>query len=112
MATMTLKMDDIVKDTFNVVLEFIEGFDTFLTILKPVKNRELDYYCTGVVFGLQGSKVLVKVANTLGDKEKKESMKDPSKVGGWIESLGRGLINTAKNTYNSGKGGNGADGEL
>ena len=55
----------------------------------------------------------MKVANTLGDKEKKDTIKDPAKVGGFFESLGRGLLNTAKNTYNARSGATGgADGDL
>ena len=48
------------------MLEFLDGFYYFITILSPAKGSKLmDQYCTGMSFGLQGSKLLVKVANTL-----------------------------------------------
>ena len=89
-------MDPIVKETMDVILEFIDGFSTFLTVLTPSSHSELDYYCTGVIFGLQGSKILVKVANTLGDKK---DILNTDKVGGWFENLGKGILNTAAKTY-------------
>ena len=73
-----------------------------------------------MIFGLQGSKILVKVANTLinpvgEDGEvsstfgggKKKILPDAKKVGGYIESLGQGLKNTAMNSFAGG-----SDGEL
>mmetsp|Transcript_31309 Transcript_31309/g.41435 ORF Transcript_31309/g.41435 Transcript_31309/m.41435 type:complete len:138 (-) Transcript_31309:352-765(-) len=51
-ASMALRMDPIVKSTLNVVLEFLDGFNAFLTVLTPSARQELDYYCTGMTFGL------------------------------------------------------------
>ena len=49
-ATMTLKLDPIVKDTFNVIVEFLDGFSAFLDVLSP--TSQMDWYCTGMTFGL------------------------------------------------------------
>ena len=60
------QLDPTVDSALTVVLEFLDGFYYFITILSPAKGSILmDQYCTGMSFGLQGSKLLVKVANTL-----------------------------------------------
>ena len=64
-ARSTLKMDPIIDEALTVVLELLDGLYYFITILSPTGLKQLDQYCTGMVFGLQGSKLLVKVANTL-----------------------------------------------
>ena len=46
-------------------MDFFDGLQEFTAILQPKGYKGLDQYCTGMVFGLQGSKLLVQVANTL-----------------------------------------------
>ena len=90
-----------------MVLEFLEGLFYFVGILNPSGYKHLDQYCTGMVFGLQGSKLLVKVANTLinpvgadgkatgtFDKKKKGGFVQP----GWLGRMAEGVMNTAQNT--------------
>lgn len=36
-----------------------------IAILSPERGVTIDEYCTGMIFGLQGSKILVHLANTL-----------------------------------------------
>ena len=48
-----------------MVIDVLDGLYFFITILKPKGSQKLDQYCTGMIFGLEGSKLLVKVANTL-----------------------------------------------
>ena len=45
-----------------MIYEFLGSVSTFISILKGA-NR--DMYCTGLIFGNQGSKMLVKFANVL-----------------------------------------------
>ena len=42
-----------------------------MAILDPQSNEKLDEYCTGMTFGLQGSKVLVSIANVFIGKDGK-----------------------------------------
>ena len=65
MAKGTLSLDPIIDQSLNMVVDFLEGLFYFVNILNPAGYKHLDQYCTGMVFGLQGSKLLVKVANTL-----------------------------------------------
>ena len=97
-ATQFLKLDPILDEAFTVIVEFLEGFVQFLNILTPAKGKALDYYCTGMIFGLQGSKILVKVANTISGG--KNLIPDES----FFENLAEGVVNTFKNTYDATKG--------
>ena len=54
-----------------MVSSFMEAIFNFTAILKPDDNRVLDEYCTGMTYGLQGSKVLVSVANVFMGKDGK-----------------------------------------
>ena len=38
MATMTLKMDSVVKDTFDVIVDFLDGMNNFINVLSPKKG--------------------------------------------------------------------------
>ena len=99
-ATATLKLDPIIKETFDVILEFLDGFSALIDVLSPSKHSETDMYCTGMIFGLQGSKILVKVANSIGEKKELPSDAD---VLGFFENLGKGIFRTATNTYEQAK---------
>ena len=67
----------------------------------------MDNYCKGMVFGLEGSKLLVKVANTLinpigkdGKAQSTFSKKNINlpDVGDIIGKVGEGILNTAKDS--------------
>ena len=45
-----------------MIYEFLGSVSTFIQILKGANK---DMYCTGLIFGNQGSKMLVKFANVL-----------------------------------------------
>jgi hypothetical protein len=106
MAKSSLRLDPIIEEALQIIIDVLDGLFYFYTILSPVGRDHLDMYCTGMIFGLQGSKLLVKVANTLinpikdGEVEStfggKKKMPD---LGSMFESLAEGLMNTAKNTY-------------
>ena len=106
-ASQHVKMDPIIRETIDVITDFLDGFNALVKVLTPKKDEEMDYYCTGVVFGLQGSKILVKVANTLGEKKELPNQED---IGDWFQTLTKGLFKTAENTMNHFKGGR--DGDL
>ena len=85
----------------------MEGLIKFYTILSPDHENHLDQYCTGMIFGLEGSKVLVKMANNLinpvkDGKVQKASVPDVGglfdSLGSWFGGFGAGVVETAKNT--------------
>ena len=45
--------------------EFLNGLFHIYVVLSDEGRKHLDDYCTGMIFGLQGSKMLVRIANTL-----------------------------------------------
>ena len=107
MAKGTLSLDPIIDQSLNMVLDFMEGLFFFVNILNPAGYKHLDQYCTGMIFGLQGSKLLVKVANTLlssdgkgnvgFDKKKAKGKKNKS----MFSQLAEGLMNTASATMDA-----------
>ena len=111
LAKSSLRLDPIVDEALTVIMEFMDGLVQFISIVMSQGKQETDYYCTGMIFGLQGSKILVKVANTLinpiGDdgqptktfEKKKDIGIDEKKVGDYVEKLGRGILKTAEDTY-------------
>ena len=102
-ATATVPLDPIITGALDIVTDFLDGLQVFFAILSPKHHsstEKMDQYCTGLVFGYEGSKMLVKVSNTLIDKDgnttisKKNIIPDSifHKMGGMYE----GLLNTAK----------------
>ena len=97
MAKMAVDLDPLVEEALSTVVDFIEGIFQFLAILLPSGRGQLDQYCTGIVFGLQGSKLLVNVANTLMFKPKGQKFGDamPDGLGDTFKNLKKGMFKTA-----------------
>ena len=76
----------------------MEAIFHFTAILKPDESRELlDEYCTGMTYGLQGSKVLVSVANVFMGKDgklRKPSL-NPSDLKSSLKSMEESIYRTA-----------------
>ena len=100
MAKATVNLDPIVEDALLTVVDFIEGIFQFITILMPSGRGTFDQYCTGMIFGLQGSKLLVNVANTLLTTKEGGGKKTvlPNMFGDSFKKLGQGLFKTAAKT--------------
>ena len=114
LAKNNLKLDPIIDEALTLVTTFLDGLYGFITVLSPSSGIKLDMYCTGMVFGLQGSKLLVQVANTLinpikddGDVAGTFEKKKMPSIGGFFDKLSEGVMNTVKDTFamggNSGK---------
>ena len=58
-------MDPIIDRALTIVVDVMDALTYFQTLLSKDGLKQLDQYCTGMVFGLHGSQLLVKVANTL-----------------------------------------------
>ena len=52
-----------ITEAIDMVLEFMSTLTTIMAILDPAENVQLDEYCTGYVYGLEGSRVMVTLAN-------------------------------------------------
>ena len=58
-------IDPIIEKGLNIVIDVMDSLTYFRNILSPSGMKQLDQYCSGMVFGLHGSQMLVKVSNTL-----------------------------------------------
>ena len=52
-------------DAIGLIQEFLNSLVYFINIMRPEAHAYLDQYCTGILFGNQGSKMLVRFANLL-----------------------------------------------
>ena len=118
-ARQALDMDPIIDNALNIVVDILDSVSYFQTLLSKKGMKQLDQYCTGMVFGLHGSQLLVKMANTLinpvgpdgevknnlGKKKQmpKIEVPKPKEVKGMFANLAEGLMNTAMNAVNSGR---------
>ena len=50
------------ENAYNMVLEFIDGITHLLMVFDPATSKLMDDYCRGMVFGLHGSNMLVRIA--------------------------------------------------
>ena len=73
-----------------MVSSFMEAIFNFTAILNPAEEvGKLDEYCTGMTFGLSGSKVLVSVSNIFMGKDGKLRSKKSFDINGLQESFYR-----------------------
>ena len=45
--------------------DFVVSLHKFMVLIGPGSGDYLDMYCRGMIFGLHGSSLLVKIANTM-----------------------------------------------
>ena len=50
------------ENAYVMVIEFIDGISHLLMIFDPFTSKLMDDYCRGMIFGLHGSSMLVKIA--------------------------------------------------
>ena len=67
--------DDTLGASLDMLEEFMVGLQKLFIILGPGSSEYLDNYCRGMVFGLDGSKMLVRIANTMLKDFKLSDMK-------------------------------------
>eukprot|EP00352_Strombidinopsis_acuminata_P006451 CAMPEP_0176369622 /NCGR_PEP_ID=MMETSP0126-20121128/23418_1 /TAXON_ID=141414 ORGANISM="Strombidinopsis acuminatum, Strain SPMC142" /NCGR_SAMPLE_ID=MMETSP0126 /ASSEMBLY_ACC=CAM_ASM_000229 /LENGTH=200 /DNA_ID=CAMNT_0017728335 /DNA_START=24 /DNA_END=626 /DNA_ORIENTATION=+ len=53
--------DETASDAITVVEDYLAGLRSFITVLKP-NQPQIDMYCRGLIFGMEGSRMLVKIA--------------------------------------------------
>ena len=51
------------KNGFAMINEFVSGLNYFMIVLSDDAEEILDMYCRGMIFGLKGSTLLVRIAN-------------------------------------------------
>ena len=64
-AKSALPDEEMLQDALDMIFEFLGSLKYFVTVLSPKFDQEVDMYCTGLVFGNQGSKMLVRFANII-----------------------------------------------
>lgn len=66
MALSTIKPflpDDLdIETSFDMVLTYVDGLSGLISVIDPNSKQFLDDYCRGMIFGVNGSNVIVKVA--------------------------------------------------
>ena len=73
-ARQTQKKDAVIDESLNMAVKFIDSLESFINILGPYGQSQLSDYCTGMVFGLEGVRVLKKVAMRIRDKNVMERL--------------------------------------
>ena len=56
--------DQVLIDAFAMVEEYIKSLQFYIQVFTASEDS-LDMYCRGMIFGLEGSKMLVKIANVI-----------------------------------------------
>merc|ERR1712151_1109045 len=64
-AKSALPDEEMLQDALDMIFEFLGSMKYFVAVLSPKFDQEVDMYCTGLVFGNQGSKMLVRFANII-----------------------------------------------
>ena len=62
-----LPQDPILIEAFKMITVFTSSLKMFLVVISPDAAQYLDLYCRGMIFGLQGSTMIVKLANIMFD---------------------------------------------
>ena len=70
-----------------MAVKFIDSLESFITILGPYGQSQLSDYCTGMVFGLEGVRVLKKVATRIRDKNVMERLRYDKAGEIWLKRL-------------------------
>ena len=50
------------ENAFVMAIEFIDGISHLLMVFDPATSKSMDDYCRGMIFGLHGSNMLVRIA--------------------------------------------------
>lgn len=89
-----LPNDPMLIEAFQMITVFNGSLEYFLVTINPETAKYLDLYCRGMIFGLQGSTMIVKLANIMFDPNSSAAMskKPPSK-----KQVLRGLSKLAGN---------------
>ena len=109
----------VLRNSFGMVLEFVTSMGDFMMVFAPDANDFIDNYCRGMIFGLHGSGLLVRVANMIREQDLSSEVARPGKKGkkkggsfdmlGAFKEMGQAVLtNVAQEMVNKGAG----DGEL
>ena len=61
----SLPNEPVIQDALLMMQDFLDGLYYMYQVLSDEGQKHLDKYCVGMIFGLEGSKMLVKIANNL-----------------------------------------------
>ena len=57
--------DLLLENAFSMVQDFLGGITHLMLAVDPSSSSFMDDYCRGMIFGLNGSNILMKIATTL-----------------------------------------------
>ena len=69
--------NDRLANDFDMVLEFVRSMGDFMMVFSPDSSEFLDDYCKGMIFGLHGWSLLVRVANQIRNQEQSYEVQRP-----------------------------------
>ena len=58
-----------IENGFKMTQTYINGLNQLLTVVDPISSPYLDDYCRGMIFGLNGTNILFKIATILRNQE-------------------------------------------
>ena len=108
-------LNESITEAIDMVLEFMSTLTTIMAILDPAEPGQLDEYCTGYVYGLEGSKVMVTLANRFVNpkdkdgktksfseqKAKLSEFKPAEALKSAAKDIEKGVLDTAKDVVGS-----------
>lgn len=65
-------LNETITEAIDMVLDFMQTLTAIMAILDPAEPGQLDEYCAGYVYGLEGSKIMVTIANRLINHKDKD----------------------------------------
>ena len=65
-------LNETITEAIDMVLDFMQTLTAIMAILDPAEPGQLDEYCAGYVYGLEGSKVMVTLANRVINHKDKD----------------------------------------
>ena len=60
---------------FDMVHTYVEGMSGLAAVVDPKSSQYLDDYCRGMIFGVEGSQVLFKVASVVRNTDPNDIVK-------------------------------------
>ena len=81
---------DAIEEVIDLAIATLVGIKLLTKAIDPVYGQTL--YCRGMIFGLEGSKILVQIANIIHKNQVKWDARKKDKDGNFVEEEDTGLF--------------------
>lgn len=83
--------DDLdIETSYDMLLTYVDGLSGLISVIDPNSKQFLDDYCRGMIFGVNGTNLIVKVATELRKVDRSNINLVPSKDGKRMRKSRRG----------------------